>query len=235
MAELAEKSEELKKALVQMTVRTIIGLALMSLALFLSVGHLDVPRGWLTLGLYLGFAITEILIFYKWNPDLIIARMQRRIGPYKWDKVFMVLLGVFLYGMFVVYGLDIRFQWWSLNKYYIIVGLVLFLVGGILLTWSMVVNRYFENIVRIQTDRAHKVISAGPYSVIRHPGYLGAGVQMIAFPFIIGSGIGLFIVIAIIIMMVVRTSLEDKTLQNELDGYAEYAKRVKYKLIPYIW
>lgn len=230
-----KNNEELRKATIQYTVRTLVGFALSSIAFFVSAGRLDVLRGWLLLGIYIGFSLGTMLIFYKWNPELIISRLRRRIGLYKWDKMFMVLLGVFLYGMYIVYGLDIRFQWWSLNETFLIIGIILFLGGGALLTVSMVVNRHFENIVRIQRDRGHKVISTGPYSVIRHPGYLGASIQLLGFPFIVGSGIGLFVVLALMIITIVRTSLEDKTLQQELEGYKEYTRRVKYKLIPYIW
>ncbi len=230
-----EKNEELKKATIQYTARTFVGFLLMSVGFFVSAGRLDLPQAWLTLGIYISFALGTMLIFYKWNPEIIIARMKRRIGPYKWDKIFIILLGVFIYGMFIVFGLDIRFQWWNLNEVFLLIGLVVFYAGGTLLTLAMVKNRHFENIVRIQTDRDHKVVTAGPYSVIRHPGYLGGGIQMFGLPLIIGSGMGLFIVLPLIIMMVIRTSLEDKTLQKELDGYAEYAKRVKYKLIPYVW
>ena len=141
-----------------------------------------------------------------------------------------------MYGMFVVFGLDIgRFQWSYLGQPFFILGLVIFILSGILMTWAMVVNRHFENIVRIQTDRNHQVITSGPYSAIRHPGYLAGFLNYAAFPLIIGSAFGLLIIVPLGILLVIRTIYEDRTLQEELDGYAEYAKRVKYKLIPYIW
>ena len=141
-----------------------------------------------------------------------------------------------MYGMFAVFGLDVgRFQWSSLGLPFLISGLVLFVISGALMTWTMVVNRFFENIVRIQTDRGHQVISNGPYQYIRHPGYLFGLLNFLAFPLIIGSAYGLFIIIPLGILMVVRTSLEDKVLQQELGGYAEYAKKTKYRLIPCIW
>lgn len=230
------ENRELRKAVIVYTVRTIVAFTIMGLIFFLSAGRIDISQGWLALGIFFGYVIVQIVIFYKWNPDLLIARLKRRIGPYKWDKVFMILLGVLMYGMFAVFGLDVgRFQWSSLGFPFLITGLVLFGLSGALMTWAMVVNRFFENIVRIQTDRNHQVISNGPYSKIRHPGYLAGFLNFLAFPLIIGSAYGLIPIVALGALMVVRTSLEDKVLQEELDGYAEYAKRVKYKLIPLIW
>jgi protein-S-isoprenylcysteine O-methyltransferase Ste14 len=89
--------------------------------------------------------------------------------------------------------------------------------------------------VRIQTDRGHQVISNGPYSVIRHPGYLGAGLWALGTPLVLGSAWGLVPAGIAIAALVARTRLEDRTLRNELPGYPEYAQRVPYRLIPYLW
>lgn len=99
----------------------------------------------------------------------------------------------------------------------------------------MIVNTYFEATVRIQNDRDHKVITAGPYKMVRHPGYVGAILWIVATPLIIGSVVG-FVPVGIAgLVLIVRTWLEDKTLQSELNGYVEYAQRVKYRLFPGIW
>ncbi|MFX1293715.1 MAG: methyltransferase family protein [Promethearchaeota archaeon] len=228
--------KELRNATITYIVRTIVGITLMGLIFFLSAGRINIPQGWLMLGIYFCFAIIQIFIFHKLNPDLLIARMKRRVGPYKWDKVFIALFGLCMYGLFAVFGLDVgRFQWSSLGFPFLIIGFIVFGFSGVLATWAMVVNRHFENIVRIQSDRNHQVITNGPYSIIRHPGYLASFLNFLALPFIIGSAFGLILIAFFGVLFVARTSLEDKTLQQELEGYKDYAKKVKYKFIPFIW
>ena len=104
-----------------------------------------------------------------------------------------------------------------------------------LVTWAMVSNRFFSTMVRLQTDRGHQVATGGPYRFVRHPGYVGFIVSTIAVPLILGSLYGLILSAASVILMIIRTALEDKTLQTELGGYAEYAKQVRYRLIPHVW
>jgi protein-S-isoprenylcysteine O-methyltransferase Ste14 len=99
----------------------------------------------------------------------------------------------------------------------------------------MVVNPYFEPTVRIQKDRGHKAISSGPYKIVRHPGYLAGILFTLSMPLIVGSAFTFVPVGIYAVLFIVRTALEDKTLREELDGYAEYARRVKYKLFPGIW
>ena len=99
----------------------------------------------------------------------------------------------------------------------------------------MVVNPHFEQTVRIQKDRGHKVISSGPYKIVRHPGYFGGIVFAVSIPLIIGSIFALIPAGIYVILFMIRASLEDKTLHKELDGYRKYAKSVKYKLFPGIW
>ena len=114
-------------------------------------------------------------------------------------------------------------------------GYLLYISSNILLIWAMALNRHFEATVRIQKDRGHKVITSGPYKIIRHPGYLSAILWAIGLPMILGSVYGFIPSAAAIIVIVIRTGLEDRTLLNELEGYTEYSKKVKYRLIPGIW
>lgn len=136
----------------------------------------------------------------------------------------------------IVVGLDVgRFQWSYLNYYYLILGYLLYIISCILINWAMMVNPHFEATVRIQKDREHKVITSGPYKLIRHPGYLSGILWAMSVPMILGSVYGFIPSIVGIIIFIIRTGLEDKTLLDELKGYSEYSKKVKRRLIPGIW
>jgi len=133
-------------------------------------------------------------------------------------------------------GLDVgRYRWSNLGLWATVLGLVIFSCGWILLTWAMLVNPHFETTVRIQTDRHHRVVTTGPYTIVRHPGYVGASLWALGSPLIVGSAYGLIPAGLTVLLLVLRTYLEDRTLQAELPGYAEYAKQVRYRLLPGIW
>ncbi len=114
-------------------------------------------------------------------------------------------------------------------------GIVLYIVSSMLNQWAMVHNPYFERSVRIQHERKHRVVKTGPYSYVRHPGYLGSLLFYVAFPLISGSALAFCAGMLGIIGILARTSLEDRTLREELTGYGEYAREVRYRLIPHVW
>ena len=114
-------------------------------------------------------------------------------------------------------------------------GLVLILAGYVLGTWALMTNRFFSGMVRLQTDRGHTVVTSGPYQWVRHPGYLGALITYLGTPFFLDARWALLAVFLISVALVVRTQLEDQFLQQQLAGYAEYAKKVKFRLLPGIW
>lgn len=116
-----------------------------------------------------------------------------------------------------------------------IMGLAFLFSGSMLFTWSMVSNKFFSTMVRIQDDRNHSVATEGPYKYVRHPGYVGYILMTLATPISLGSLYALSMAFIVFLIIVIRTVLEDKTLNTELIGYKEYSKTVKYKLIPYIW
>jgi protein-S-isoprenylcysteine O-methyltransferase Ste14 len=135
-----------------------------------------------------------------------------------------------------VAGVDLgRVHGLALDVPFAAVGFGCFTVSTILLNWAMAVNPHFEPTVRVQTDRDHAVISTGPYRIVRHPGYLAGILYALSIPLIIGSALTFIPVGIYTVLFIVRTSLEDRTLQNELDGCAEYARRVRYKLISVLW
>jgi protein-S-isoprenylcysteine O-methyltransferase Ste14 len=107
--------------------------------------------------------------------------------------------------------------------------------GGGLPLWAVAANPFFSGLVRIQRDRGHRVVDTGPYRFVRHPSYAGSIVYMIGVTFALGSYVALPAAAVLCAVLVVRTALEDRTLREELDGYADYARRVRFRLIPGIW
>jgi protein-S-isoprenylcysteine O-methyltransferase Ste14 len=185
----------------------------------------------------LGFAISRALAARR-HPDLIAerARSMQHEDIKPWDKRLAPLLGIGGAMVLVVAGLDARFGWppdFSLAVE--LVALVFILAGYALGSYALIENRFFSGVVRIQTERGQYVVSTGPYRWVRHPGYAGGLLTYFATPFFLDSIWAILPVIFITVVLVMRTDLEDRTLQAELDGYRDYAKRVRYRLMPGVW
>lgn len=136
-----------------------------------------------------------------------------------------------------VAGLDAgRFHWSTLGAAFVIRGVVLYVAASTIVYWAMAVNPYFEGTARIQKGRGRRVVAAEPYRMVRHPGYVGIILGDLALPLVIGPVFAPIPAgVAILLMVILRTFLEDGTLQEELHGYREYAKRVRYRLVPGVW
>jgi len=185
----------------------------------------------------LSFAISRALAARR-NPDLLTerARMLNHKDAKSFDKILSPLLGLVGISLPLVAGLDELFGWSPpFNLPVKIVSLVLIFVGYIISSYALIANRFFSGVVRIQTDRDHQVVTTGPYHWIRHPGYAGALLTYLATPFFLDSYWLFLPVLLLIIILVIRTNLEDRTLQNELEGYREYVSRVRCRLLPGIW
>jgi protein-S-isoprenylcysteine O-methyltransferase Ste14 len=185
----------------------------------------------------LGFAISRVLAARR-NPDLLRerARFMQHEDAKAWDKVLAPLVGLgggllplavgleALLGGSTVFNLPVK-----------IAALVAILAGFSWGSYALIENRFFSGMVRIQTDRGHQVVSSGPYRVMRHPGYAGAVLTYLATPFFLDSLWAFLPAAFLLVVLVIRTRLEDRTLQDELEGYREYAKRVRYRLFPGVW
>jgi protein-S-isoprenylcysteine O-methyltransferase Ste14 len=175
---------------------------------------------------------------YKLNPELLVQRLKRkREGSKLWDEVLVRATNLMVISIVpAIAGLDVgRFHWSSLSIHFAVLGFMLYIISSILINWAMIVNPHFEPTVRMQKDRDHQVITTGPYKIVRHPGYLGGILFTLSIPLIIG-GVFTFIPAGIyLLLMIIRTLFEDRTLHRELNGYSEYAKRVRYRLFPWIW
>jgi protein-S-isoprenylcysteine O-methyltransferase Ste14 len=231
-------NRRLNKYGVKVLVGTFLGPFMQVTLLFILTGRMNIPRAWIYLVVSLVGMFGGIVLVGMANPELLNHRGQwkKKKGTKPWDKFLLPVFGITgFYVLHVVIGLDIRFQWSCPGIYSTIAGVVLFLVGSVIINWAMIVNTHFEATVRIQNDRDHKVITAGPYKMVRHPGYVGAILWAVATPLIIGSVVGFVPAVIAGFVLIIRTWLEDKTLHSELNGYVEYAGRVKYRLFPGIW
>ena len=220
-------------------VGTFLGAFIEAALLFAAAGRLDLPRAWLFLVVSLVGMFGQTAIVAAVNPGLVNHRgsWKKKKDTEPWDKVLLMTYGLLaFYVLPVVMGLDVgRYRWSSLGPWAVVVGTLLFAAGTVILTWAMLVNTHFETTVRIQHDRGHRVVTAGPYRIVRHPGYVGASLWALAGPLIVGSAFGLIPAAGAVAILIVRTVLEDKTLQAQLPGYTQYASKTKYRLLPPIW
>jgi protein-S-isoprenylcysteine O-methyltransferase Ste14 len=184
-----------------------------------------------------GFILSRALAAQR-HPDIIEerARSMDMADAKSWDKVLAPTLALGSLLILIVAGLDRLFHWtdpFSFGTKIVALGAILF--GYWLGSWALIENRFFSGVVRIQKDRGHRVVSTGPYRFVRHPGYVGALCAYIAMPLLLDSLWAFIPAFLLVATVVLRTSLEDKTLQEELPGYKEFAQRTRYRLIPGIW
>ena len=173
------------------------------------------------------------------HPGLLAERLTalKADGTKAWDKVLAPLMAVSIgYPMVIVAGLDHRFGWSGEFPLWVTVtGFLLILLGYLFASWAMAENRFFSSVVRIQEDRGHVVCDQGPYRLVRHPGYAGSLPPLCGIVLALDSTWALIPAVVATIITVIRTVLEDRTLQEELPGYRNYAERVRYRLIPGIY
>jgi protein-S-isoprenylcysteine O-methyltransferase Ste14 len=183
------------------------------------------------------FVISRLLVARR-NPGLVTERahsMQHE-NVVEWDKKLAPYLGVGSILVLLVSGLDALFSWSSTYPMgVIIISVIAILAGYALGSFALIENRFFSGAVRIQTERGHQVVSSGPYRWIRHPGYAGAILTYLATPFFLDSPWAFLPTLFVVILMLIRTRLEDKFLQDGLDGYRDYSKHVRYRILPGLW
>lgn len=201
--------------------------------LFVSVWKWDWWNAWAYLGLYLAFLAYNVVVLLPGHKELVEERSRIGEGSKGWDKV---IGGIGAFGglaILALAGLDERFGWAGAIKLEVQIGaFVLLGLSYPLFTWAMVSNKFFSTIVRIQKDRGHVVQTGGPYRFVRHPGYASLLVSYLMIPFALGSLWAIIMAAVLEVNLFVRTALEDRTLQNELEGYKDYAARVRYRLLP---
>lgn len=217
-------------------IRGIVLLGCLMALFFGSAGTFNWPEAWIFLFFY-ATAVTEVVVWMKKNsPELLQERMTRRKDAKTWDKIILTVYTVLIMALIVIAGLDaVRYQWSKVPIGLKALGFIGFIPAFLLIFWTMTHNRYLSEVVRIQEERGHEVCTTGPYQYVRHPMYVGIIIFLLCLPLALGSFFALILSAVIIFLFLLRTSLEDKTLQKELPHYKEYAEQVRYKLIPGLW
>ncbi len=230
---------EMRREIIKWSVQAAVGWVGYGLILFLAAGTIEWVWGWLLLIVLGIFLAAHPIILIPINPALLVEREKglRAKGVKSWDRWIAALAGgVFPMAAWIVAGLDFRFGWTeSLSLAVHLGGLLMMALGFALFLWAMASNAFFAEGVRIQTERGHTVATGGPYRYVRHPGYSGAILAMVASPMLLGSPWALIPAIVSAALYAVRTSLEDKLLRAELPGYEAYAQQTRYRLVPGIW
>jgi protein-S-isoprenylcysteine O-methyltransferase Ste14 len=208
-----------------------------ALALFLPAGTLAWPAAWIFLVLFFAFYFAVTVWLYRHNPGLLQERT--RLGTTDqlgWDKLLFPLLLVLPFAWLMFMSLDVvRFHWSPLPVWLEVVGAVVLLGSFYLLFLTFRENAYLSPVVRIQQERGHAVVSSGPYHYVRHPMYAAMLAFVLGTSLLLGSGYGLLFGLLFIAVLARRAVLEERTLREQLHGYATYMAQVKYRLIPYIW
>lgn len=220
------------KLLCNALIKYIIGLALVGVLVFLPAGSFGYINGWLFIALlFVPMLFLGIILFIK-APDLL----KKRLGAKEKEntqKGVVALSGLLFIGGFVVAGLDYRFDWSHVPTWVVIIAAVVLLVAYALYAEVMRENAYLSRTIEVQENQ--KVIDAGLYGIVRHPMYAVTIWLFLAIPVVLGSWWSLLCFVPYVAVIVVRILNEEKVLEQGLEGYLDYKKRVKYRILPFVW
>ncbi len=223
------------KAQVQMGIRAVLAPAVSIALLFGFAGRWSYWQGWV----YVVLSGAIVVLMSTWlTPDrsLIEERLNPKEGVKSWDKLYFALTTPLYFVAMALGGLDARFGWTTSMPALVYWGaVVVYVLGQAILLWARYTNRYFSSMVRIQTDRGQTVCEEGPYRYVRHPGYVGGILFAAPMGLVLGSWWASIPQIIAAFLLVWRTSMEDRTLRAELPGYATYAEKTRYRLLPGVW
>jgi protein-S-isoprenylcysteine O-methyltransferase Ste14 len=206
--------------------------------LFLSAGTLDWPGAWTFLAEFVIGGSVIMLWLKRHDPELLRERMAglfQRDQAFS-DKVFMATLVVMWHSWLVLMALDAKR--WHISRtpeWLSVLGALLIAVGLFVVWRAFRANSFAAPVIKIQEDRGQRVVSTGPYGIVRHPMYTGVLIYLLGMPLLLGSWLGLLVLPLIVGALVVRIFIEEATLREGLPGYAEYAARVRYRLIRGVW
>lgn len=225
-----------KRSVIRWIVRETIGVVTLAALLFLTAGAINWTAGWAVVIIMTAWVVGTALVVIPRYPELLAERVGPRKGSKTWDAMILSLYGLSMMIMWIVAGLDFRNDWSSgIGSVAQVVAMLCVSAGHALIVWATGTNAFFSQVVRIQTERGHAVVTDGPYRIVRHPAYSGSVMLNLAAPIMLGSWWALMPGVFSMLLMIVRTALEDRTLQTELPGYREYARQTRYRLVPGVW
>jgi len=216
-------------------IRFILMYIILALALFIPAGTILWLQGGIYIIMMIVFSTSFIIYLKKKDPELLKARAKTKTTE-SWDKKIGIIVGVFFLAMYILPGFDaVRFHWSSVPLLINMIGFAGMILAVIFFLLVSRENTYLSRVVEIQDERGHKVITTGPYKIVRHPMYLAVIVLYICHCLALGSLYSLIPCTGLIITIIFRIYYEDKKLHEELEGYKEYAEKTRFKLIPGIW
>ncbi|MBZ9659597.1 isoprenylcysteine carboxylmethyltransferase family protein [Mesorhizobium sp. ESP-6-4] len=217
--------------------QTFVWFGIMGVLLFLSAGTLHWTGAWVYIVVMVGLSLTMGIALAWRDPGLMNERLRPPIQKTQTaaDKILLSILLLGIFAWLVLMGLDYRFGWSAAPVWVQVIGALVLLVGIWVCYLTMLENSFAAPVVKIQDERGQKVITTGPYSYVRHPMYAGAILYFAGTALLLGSWWGLASVLVFIVLLGIRTFIEERTLRTGLRGYDDYAARVRYRLIPMVW
>jgi len=229
-------SPQVKRGVTRWVVRETMGVVMLAVMLFLAAGTVNWIAGWAMVTVMAGWVTATAIVVIPRYPELLAERVGPKKGAKTWDTALLGLYGVAMMIMWIMAGLDLRYHWSSGIGPVAQIGALLIMIAGYgLVVWTTGVNAFFSQVVRIQSERGHTVVSSGPYRNVRHPAYVGMILVVLGAPIMLGSWWAVIPGVSCAVLMIVRTVLEDKTLQIELPGYVNYAQQTRFRLLPGVW
>ncbi|RWE73185.1 isoprenylcysteine carboxylmethyltransferase family protein [Mesorhizobium sp.] len=221
----------------RLVVQTFVWFGVMGALMFVSAGTLYWWGAWVYIVVMVGLSLTMGVALARRDPGLMNERLRPPIQKTQTaaDKIVLSILLVGIFAWLALMGLDFRFGWSAASVWVQAIGMPVLLVGIWICYLTMLENSFAAPVVKIQDERGQKVITTGPYGYVRHPMYAGAILYFAGTALVLGSWRGLASVLVFIVLLAIRTFIEEKTLRTGLRGYDEYAARVRYKLIPMVW
>ena len=221
-----------KGLLTQAFAKFFLGVILLGILLFVPAWSLRYWQGWLLMGILFVPMFAAGLVLMAKNQDLLRKRLNAKEQEAE-QKTVVRLSGLLFFAAFVVAGLNWRFGWWVLPDWAVWVAAGLFLASYALYAEVLRENTYLSRTIEVQENQ--KVIDTGLYGIVRHPMYMATTVLFLAMPLVLASPISFLIMLGYIPVIAKRIENEEKVLEEGLEGYAEYKKKVKYRILPYIW
>jgi protein-S-isoprenylcysteine O-methyltransferase Ste14 len=225
---------------VKMWLRLTVRMSLFAVALLWPAGTWQWWDAWVLIVMWTVYGV--IMTHYLLRHDPILLAERLKLVPIHkdqkyWDKLLMSVFFIAIIGLYLIPGFDVmRYEWSEpLPEWIRILAMLIHLPCFLLLGWVMRENTFLSQVVKIDKKRGHKVVTTGPYALVRHPMYTVVIVLLFAVPVALGSRFALILAVFLTLLLITRTYLEDRTLHAELDGYPEYAKQTRYRLIPGIW